>query len=71
MQLGMLINCEFSQFFLNLVVGCMNTLDQLKSLDKEVYINLIFLKNYEGNVKDLMITFSYKYSKLDGSSETI
>lgn len=61
LQKGILIPCEFSKFFLNLIVGVENTFNELKSLDKTLHDNLIFLKNYEGNVQDLSLTFSHEY----------
>lgn len=33
-------------------------IDDLKTLDPELYKNLIFLQNYDGNVNDLTLTFS-------------
>ena len=36
----------------------MNILDDLKTLDEELYKNLMFLKTYEGDVSDLCLTFS-------------
>jgi ubiquitin-protein ligase E3 C len=71
LQRGMLLNCEFSQFFLNLIVGNTNTLNQLKYLDKEIYDNLIFLKNYEGDAKDLMQTFAHEYRSSDNIQQSI
>jgi hypothetical protein len=61
MSKGILIPCEFSKFFLNLIVGVENSFNELKSLDKIVYDNLLFLKNYEGNVQDLGLYFTHEY----------
>ena len=38
--------------------GKNNYLNELESLDKEIYKNLKFLKTYEGNCQDLGLTFS-------------
>ncbi|OMJ65573.1 hypothetical protein SteCoe_33944 [Stentor coeruleus] len=47
----------FAEFFLRKMIGKYNFIEDLKSLDKEVYNNLMFLKTYEGNVEDLSLTF--------------
>lgn len=56
-----MIPCEFSKFFLNLIVGNENSFNELKSLDNTVYENLIFLKNYDGNVSELGLNFTHEY----------
>ena len=55
---GILVNVPFAEFFLSKWLGRNNYLDDLPSLDAEVYRNLIFLKNYQGRVEDLGVTFS-------------
>lgn len=55
---NILISCEFSHFFLRTMLGKMNYLNELQSLDPDLFHNLKFLKNYEGDVKDLCLTFS-------------
>jgi len=56
---------KFAEFFLRKMVGKYNFLEDLKSLDKEVYQNLKFLKNYQGNAEDLSLNFVV--TNVDGS----
>lgn len=53
-----LINISFAPFFLSKWLGKNSFLDDLVFLDKELYRNLNFLKNYEGDVEELALTFS-------------
>ena len=55
---NILIETQFSQFFLRKILGKINYLNDLQSLDKEMYNNLKFLKTFEGDVADLCLTFS-------------
>ena len=55
---NILIESEFSQFFLRKILGKINYVNELQFLDKEMFNNLKFLKNYEGEVADLFLTFS-------------
>lgn len=57
---GILLETKFANFFLRRMQGKHNYLSELESLDKELYKNLKFLKTYEGDCKDLMLTFSVK-----------
>ena len=36
----------------------MSTVDDLASLDPELYNGLVYLKNYVGDVRDLSLTFA-------------
>ena len=56
---------QFAEFFLRRIVGKSNFLEDLKSLDKEVYQNLKFLKSYQGDASDLCLTFTAR--KQDGT----
>lgn len=56
---------KFAEFFLRKMVGKYNFIEDLKSLDKEVYQNLKFLKNYEGNTEDLSLNFVV--TRVDGT----
>jgi ubiquitin-protein ligase E3 B len=38
--------------------GKHNYLAELQSLDEEIYKNMKYLKSYDGDVKDLFLTFS-------------
>ncbi|KAG0030324.1 hypothetical protein BGZ81_002810 [Podila clonocystis] len=55
---GILIDAAFAGFFLGKCLGQVNYLDDLPSLDPELYRGLMFLKNYEGNVDDLSLFFT-------------
>jgi ubiquitin-protein ligase E3 C len=49
---------NFSSFFLTKWLGRANYVDDLPSLDKELYNGLMFIKNYPGDVADLSLSFS-------------
>ncbi|KAI8353460.1 hypothetical protein B0O80DRAFT_386867 [Mortierella sp. GBAus27b] len=55
---GILIDVAFAGFFLSKCLGQANFLDDLPSLDPELYRGLMFLKNYDGNVEDLSLYFT-------------
>ncbi|KAG0051397.1 hypothetical protein BGZ83_003820 [Gryganskiella cystojenkinii] len=55
---GILIDAAFAGFFLGKCLGQVNYLDDLPSLDPELYKGLMFLKNYEGNFEDLALSFT-------------
>lgn len=55
---GVLLKCSFAKFFLNKFVEKSNTLDDLKTYDNDLYNNLMFLKYYEGDARDLGLTFT-------------
>ncbi|KAF9567255.1 hypothetical protein EC968_003459 [Mortierella alpina] len=55
---GILIDAAFAGFFLGKCLGQVNYLDDLPSLDPDLYKGLMFLKNYEGNVEDLSLSFT-------------
>jgi hypothetical protein len=63
------IEPKFAEFFLQKMTGKHNFLEDLKSLDQEIYNNLMFLKNYEGNCEDLSLTFTV--NNLDGSEHDL
>ncbi|KAI3630554.1 hypothetical protein MIR68_011989 [Amoeboaphelidium protococcarum] len=67
---GILVQASFAPFFLNKWLGRLNYLDDLPSLDPELYRNLIFLKNYDGNVEDLSLTFSLSSDEF-GTAKTV
>ena len=58
-----LIGTLFSQFFLRKWLGKSNFLNELQSLDKELFNSLKFLKTYDGNVADLGLSFALTDSK--------
>ncbi|GMF80108.1 unnamed protein product [Phytophthora fragariaefolia] len=55
---NILVEPQFAAFFLNKLLGKFNYIDDLHSLDQELYKSLMRLKHYEGNVEDLALTFS-------------
>lgn len=55
---NILVEPQFAAFFLNKLLGKFNYIDDLRSLDPELYKNLMQLKHYQGNVEDLALTFS-------------
>ncbi|TPX33541.1 hypothetical protein SeMB42_g07460 [Synchytrium endobioticum] len=68
---GILIDVAFAKFFLSKWLGRQSYLDDLPSLDPDLYHSLMFLKNYTGDVeKDLMLTFTKDESEF-GTTRTI
>ncbi|OAX36693.1 HECT-domain-containing protein [Rhizopogon vinicolor AM-OR11-026] len=55
---GILIDVAFAGFFLAKWLDKQSFLDDLASLDPDLYQGLIFLKNYTGNVDDLALNFT-------------
>lgn len=60
---GIVVDVPFASFFLSQVLGQTNQalyscIDELPSLDNELYRSLTFIKHYEGDVADLDLTFS-------------
>ncbi len=54
----LLVDVPFARFFLSKLLGKHNDLNHVQYYDKELYKNLIFLKQYEGNVEDLNLNFT-------------
>jgi len=50
---GILIEPKFAKFFLKKLANKSNMISDLKSLDKDLFKNLNFLKTYEGSFEDL------------------
>ncbi|KAJ0407214.1 hypothetical protein P43SY_007989 [Pythium insidiosum] len=55
---GIVVQPKFAHFFLSKLLHSHNHLNELPSLDPEIYKNLQFLKSYEGDVEDLGLTFT-------------
>lgn len=55
---GITIEPKFTDFFLRKLIGKQNSLNDLKSLDPELFKQLCFLRTYEGDVEDMCLTFS-------------
>ncbi|CAA7268920.1 unnamed protein product [Cyclocybe aegerita] len=62
---GILVDIAFAGFFLAKWLGRQSFLDDLASLDSELYNGLIYLKNYPGNPEDLALNFTVA---VDGSA---
>lgn len=54
---GILVDIPFATFFLSKLKKKFNYLNDLPSLDPELYRHLIFLKHYEGDISDLELYF--------------
>ncbi|KAJ3112252.1 Ubiquitin-protein ligase E3B [Phlyctochytrium bullatum] len=55
---GIVIDIPFATFVYAKMLGKIAALEDLPSLDEQLYKNLLFLKHYEGNVEDLGLTFT-------------
>lgn len=60
---GIVVDVPFASFFLSQVLGqtaqaLYSCVDELPSLDSELYRSLNYIKHYEGDVSDLDLTFS-------------
>ncbi|ORX81981.1 HECT-domain-containing protein [Anaeromyces robustus] len=57
---GILVDVFFASFFLSkwVKLGGISYLDDLPSLDEELYKGLLYIKNYKGDIRDLSLTFS-------------
>eukprot|EP00795_Rhopilema_esculentum_P015545 gene15545-6809_t len=61
---GILVDVPFAPFFLSQLLhrqhgALYSSIDELPSLDQEMYKSLCFIKNYDGDVSDLELTFSF------------
>uniref|UniRef100_A0A7N0UEM1 HECT-type E3 ubiquitin transferase n=1 Tax=Kalanchoe fedtschenkoi TaxID=63787 RepID=A0A7N0UEM1_KALFE len=54
---GILVDVPFATFFLSKLKQKYNYLNDLPSLDPELYRHLIFLKNYKGDISELELYF--------------
>ncbi|PSR73718.1 hypothetical protein PHLCEN_2v10437 [Hermanssonia centrifuga] len=55
---GILVDVAFAGFFLAKWLGKQSFLDDLASLDPELYQGLVFLKHYTGNPEELSLNFA-------------
>ncbi|XP_067010981.1 ubiquitin-protein ligase E3B isoform X2 [Anabrus simplex] len=60
---GIVVDVPFASFFLSQVLGqqhqvLYSSMDELPSLDRELYRSLTFIKHHQGDVQDLDLTFS-------------
>lgn len=66
---GILVEVRFAAFFLAKWLGRQSYLDDLASLDAELYKGLISLKDYQGNVEDLSLNFTVTEDEFGVSRE--
>ncbi|XP_031572556.1 ubiquitin-protein ligase E3B-like [Actinia tenebrosa] len=62
---GIVVEVPFASFFLNHVLGhqhssMYSSIDELPSLDQELYKSLTFIKNYDGDIRDLDLSFAFE-----------
>lgn len=55
---GILLDYCFSHVFVRKLLGRYSFLDELSGLDPELHRNLVYLKHYEGDVRDLSLDFT-------------
>ncbi|CAI5968216.1 unnamed protein product, partial [Closterium sp. NIES-65] len=55
---GILLEYNFAPLFVSKLVGRYAFLDELSSLDMELYRNLMYLKHYEGDASELALDFT-------------
>ena len=58
---NMLVELPLASFFISKLLGQKSAnvdIDHLQSLDPELYKNLLYLKNYDGDVQDLGLDFT-------------
>ncbi|CAB3994760.1 Ubiquitin- ligase E3B [Paramuricea clavata] len=61
---GIVVDVPFAPFFLSLLLSrqhsaLYSSIDELPSFDPDLYKNLNYVKNYEGDLTDLGLTFSF------------
>jgi ubiquitin-protein ligase E3 C len=66
---GIVVQPQFTFFFLRKLLGKVNTLSDLPTLDPELYKNLMFMKNYKGDIEDLCLAFTAVDSCLGVNTE--
>uniref|UniRef100_A0A5B6YGI5 HECT-type E3 ubiquitin transferase n=1 Tax=Davidia involucrata TaxID=16924 RepID=A0A5B6YGI5_DAVIN len=55
---GILLDYSFSHVFVQKLLGRYSFLDELSALDPELYKNLMYVKNYDGDIKELSLDFT-------------
>lgn len=55
---GILLDYSFSHVFVQKLLGRYSFIDELSALDPELYKNLMYVKHYDGDVKDLSLDFT-------------
>ena len=65
---GIQMDVPFCGFFLSKLLGKHNYLDELPSLDPDLHKNLMYLKEYKGDVADLALDFTVQTDDMGGNS---
>ncbi|XP_019250775.1 PREDICTED: E3 ubiquitin-protein ligase UPL7 [Nicotiana attenuata] len=55
---GILLDYSFSHVFVQKLLGRYSFIDELSTLDPELYRNLMYVKHYDGDIKDLALDFT-------------
>ncbi|KAF7148688.1 hypothetical protein RHSIM_Rhsim03G0085000 [Rhododendron simsii] len=55
---GILLDYSFSHVFVQKLLGRYSFIDELSTLDPELYRNLMYVKHYDGDVKELCLDFT-------------
>ena len=66
---GVLLKVRFAKFFLLRLISKSNQFDDLKSLDPQLYSNLLSVKYYDGDVLDLGLTMTTAVDSFGVSQE--
>eukprot|EP00884_Botryococcus_braunii_P007124 jgi/Botrbrau1/16412/Bobra.0142s0012.1 len=66
---GILVELPLAGFLLKKLLGKAMDVNDLPSLDKDLYRSLMFLRDYEGNVEDLSLTFTINRNDLEQNAE--
>lgn len=66
---GIIVELPLAPFFLKQLLLRRGDVNDLATLDSELYRNLMFLRQYEGNVEDLALTFTASRQVYGANSE--
>jgi ubiquitin-protein ligase E3 C len=66
---GILVELPLAGFVLKKLLGQAMDVADLTSLDNDLYRNLMFLRDYEGNVEDLCLNFTINRNDLEENVE--
>lgn len=63
---GILLDIPFAPFFLYRFIGQPCVLADLRTMDEQLYDNLMFIKHYDGDVSDLSLSFAVSKDEIAG-----
>ena len=66
---GIIVELPLAPFFLKQLLLRRGDVNDLATLDSELYRNLMFLREYEGDVEDLALTFTASRQVYGATSE--